>query len=368
MRHQLLPPGRGFVFKETRSLFVAPKSDSQKTIKWLARKLAALLDVDKGTIAADTRLPEGVGLDSVDAMELIMEIEQKFEVNLYDGNLSQEDFLVLLKRYGTVGEMASLIDRLAAGECESPFNECYEIEAVTTDSEDKAGGKITKEIAKAFVKDDSTTYLGSYSSLDDDAAPVLAKHTGTLSLDSIAEISHPALKALSSHVGPVSLCGLKHLTKEQASILATFTSGVEISCGNCEAEVAAILASHPSFRIRDDGVLGEWLLATLGYGDEDNGRDWIDESVKGFLFSECDCWQSDDSEDGKLGSDILDVVTAIKGAGRREVHAVRMGDRDGTSFVFIGTLEDLKQRLAPVAEMEPKKKLSDAAYDEDDED
>jgi acyl carrier protein len=197
-----------------------PKSDSPKTVKWLAKKLAELLDVDKASISGDTRLPEAAVLDSTEALELVMEIEEKFGINFYDGELPQEAFLALLQQHGTVGEMASLIDSIAAGECESPFNSAAPITTLDSEPDDQSGERLDQEIARQFLKDSRSVDLDGFSALDDDAAELLASSRKDLCLDGLIEISAAAAKALIPHTRAVSLQSLQRVSLAAAEFLS----------------------------------------------------------------------------------------------------------------------------------------------------
>lgn len=66
----------------------------------IAEILAEQLDVDKETITADTRIAEDLNADSLDVVELLMAIEDEFEIEIPD-----ED----IETMKTVGDVAEYI-------------------------------------------------------------------------------------------------------------------------------------------------------------------------------------------------------------------------------------------------------------------
>jgi acyl carrier protein len=69
----------------------------------IAQKLAEQLDIDVDTISVDSDIFDDLGADSLDAVELIMALEDEFGLTIDPDDTEQ-----LL----TVGEVADLIDRL----------------------------------------------------------------------------------------------------------------------------------------------------------------------------------------------------------------------------------------------------------------
>jgi acyl carrier protein len=69
----------------------------------IAQKLAEQLDIDVDTISVDSDIFDDLGADSLDAVELIMALEDEFGLTIDPDDAEQ-----LL----TVGEVAELIDRL----------------------------------------------------------------------------------------------------------------------------------------------------------------------------------------------------------------------------------------------------------------
>ncbi|WP_024563410.1 acyl carrier protein [Candidatus Phytoplasma tritici] len=49
--------------------------------------IATQLSLDTSTITLDTRFREDLGLDSLDALELVMEVEKTFQINISDATL-----------------------------------------------------------------------------------------------------------------------------------------------------------------------------------------------------------------------------------------------------------------------------------------
>lgn len=65
--------------------------------------LAAQLDVDEEKITADTNIAEELGADSLDLVELMMSVEEEFDVTI------EEDKVQAFK---TVSDVAAYIDGL----------------------------------------------------------------------------------------------------------------------------------------------------------------------------------------------------------------------------------------------------------------
>jgi acyl carrier protein len=49
--------------------------------------IATKLSLDASTITLDTRFKEDLGMDSLDALELVMEVEKIFQINISDATL-----------------------------------------------------------------------------------------------------------------------------------------------------------------------------------------------------------------------------------------------------------------------------------------
>ena len=52
----------------------------------LQKIIAEVLDVEEDEITMDTRLLEDLGADSLDAVEIIMGIEEEFDIEIQSGN------------------------------------------------------------------------------------------------------------------------------------------------------------------------------------------------------------------------------------------------------------------------------------------
>ena len=74
--------------------------DSFETIR---QKLAIQMDIDPDTIQPETNLFDDLGADSLDAVELIMALEDEFGLTI-----EAED----AEELATVGDAAALVDRL----------------------------------------------------------------------------------------------------------------------------------------------------------------------------------------------------------------------------------------------------------------
>ena len=79
---------------------------------------------------------------------------------------------------------------------------------------------LTLEIAEKFSKDNDSVDLFEFTTLEDAAAKVLAKHEGMLWLSEIKSVSDAAASALSKHKGSLNLIGITTLSKAAASSLA----------------------------------------------------------------------------------------------------------------------------------------------------
>ena len=68
--------------------------------------LASQFEVDASTITADTDIIADLGADSLDLVELIMSLEDEFEISVTDE---------AIYGYKTVGEIMAYIETLIAG-------------------------------------------------------------------------------------------------------------------------------------------------------------------------------------------------------------------------------------------------------------
>jgi acyl carrier protein len=72
----------------------------------IRQKLAALMDVDIDVINAETNIFDDLGADSLDAVELVMALEDEFSLTIEADDV---------ETISTVGDAAALVDRLLAG-------------------------------------------------------------------------------------------------------------------------------------------------------------------------------------------------------------------------------------------------------------
>ncbi|MBT1576782.1 acyl carrier protein ['Elaeagnus angustifolia' witches'-broom phytoplasma] len=64
--------------------------------------ISTQLSLDTSTITLDTRFKEDLGLDSLDALELVMEVEKTFQINISD---------VILQNFKTVQDIVFYITK-----------------------------------------------------------------------------------------------------------------------------------------------------------------------------------------------------------------------------------------------------------------
>ena len=76
-------------------------------LETLQRIIAEVLDVDEEEITADTRLNEDLGADSLDAVEIIMGIEDELGITVPQEELEE-------KNLATVGDILELINDTVA--------------------------------------------------------------------------------------------------------------------------------------------------------------------------------------------------------------------------------------------------------------
>ena len=72
------------------------------TLDTVKEVIAAYLDINVDTIGEQTELVEDLGLDSLDSIELVMEIEEKMGLELADDDMDG---------IKTVGQLADVIER-----------------------------------------------------------------------------------------------------------------------------------------------------------------------------------------------------------------------------------------------------------------
>ena len=86
---------------------------------------------------------------------------------------------------------------------------------------------INLKVANNFVADSSSVNIANASSIDDDAAAVLANFEGELQLDGLIEISEKSAKSLSKHKGwSLTLNGIRQLSVSAAESLACYHGGI----------------------------------------------------------------------------------------------------------------------------------------------
>jgi hypothetical protein len=86
---------------------------------------------------------------------------------------------------------------------------------------------LTRKIAEQFLAEGNSVNLSDFSSMEDAASQVLAKHSEGLWLDGLASLSDNAAKALGKHKGEdLSLNGLTSLSDTATQALSRHASGV----------------------------------------------------------------------------------------------------------------------------------------------
>lgn len=74
------------------------------TLDIVREVIANYLNIDPATIGDSTQLVEDLGMDSLDSIELVMEIEEKLGVEMADDDMDGVK---------TVGQLAEALDRAA---------------------------------------------------------------------------------------------------------------------------------------------------------------------------------------------------------------------------------------------------------------
>ena len=87
---------------------------------------------------------------------------------------------------------------------------------------------LTKEIAEHFIQDNGSVDLSTFTSIQDEAAKVLAQHKRRLDLHGLKQLSDSAAQALSNHKGPIYLVNLTHLSDAAASALANHEGHLQL--------------------------------------------------------------------------------------------------------------------------------------------
>lgn len=108
-------------------------------------------------------------------------------------------------------------------------------EGIDSGSENEFPNHIDLGVAERFLANPDNIDLDSASTIDDNAAEVLAKHQGELFLSGLNELSSATAKALSLHQGAIFLYGLSKLPDDTALSLSGhkgplfISSDIEIS-------------------------------------------------------------------------------------------------------------------------------------------
>lgn len=88
---------------------------------------------------------------------------------------------------------------------------------------------LTREIADKFLKNNASVDLEKFTSIEDDAAKVLAEHNGSLGLRSLKKLSNEAAQSLCEHKGILDLCGLESLSETAAKHLSKHESLLDLT-------------------------------------------------------------------------------------------------------------------------------------------
>jgi acyl carrier protein len=78
----------------------------KNTLETIREILASQLGVNAATITETTTITEDLGADSLDQIELIMEIEEAFGIDMEEDDAA---------RIRTVGDAVAVVDRLKSG-------------------------------------------------------------------------------------------------------------------------------------------------------------------------------------------------------------------------------------------------------------
>jgi hypothetical protein len=87
-------------------------------------------------------------------------------------------------------------------------------------SQEEEAKILTVEIAEQFLKNNHSVALSEFTTIEDYAACVLARHKGEIWLNGLKSLSDAAARLLSEHKGFLSLNGLEFLSDESARALA----------------------------------------------------------------------------------------------------------------------------------------------------
>jgi hypothetical protein len=198
-------------------------------------------------------------------------------------------------------------------------------------------------------------HLNSLVTLTDTSACSLGNHKGNLDLSGVACLSTNSISYLMQHKGEINLESLQELDVDGAKAISAALSHFVLDDDQFSDEVQAILNVHPELRLNSID-LEEWLLAELGFENENEGDDWLSEETTEALEAVADSSYSWDDEDNCwLGSDIGNApfdegFILIMNAWRRVINTVRLYDSRLTQLVFFGDVEEIKSDLQPIIE------------------
>jgi hypothetical protein len=144
---------------------------------------------------------------------------------------------------------------------------------------------LTKQVAEQFIEDCGKFDLSTYTSIQDDAAKVLALHKRRLDLHGLKTLSDSAALALSKHKGPIYLVNVTHLSDSAASALACHEGHLqlwglsEISDAGLSAMSARYDRGHCHWSATLTKRLKNLAKAALPQSDENCPVEWVNDSV-----------------------------------------------------------------------------------------
>ena len=144
---------------------------------------------------------------------------------------------------------------------------------------------LTKQVAKKFIKGSGKVDLSTYTSIEDDAAEVLALHKRRLDLHGLKKLSDSAALALSKHKGPIYLVNLTHLSDAAASALACHEGHLQLwgLCEISDAGLSAMSARYDRGHCHWSATLTKRLKhsarTSLPQSDENCPAEWVDDAV-----------------------------------------------------------------------------------------
>jgi hypothetical protein len=144
---------------------------------------------------------------------------------------------------------------------------------------------LTKQVAEEFIKGSGKVDLSTYTSIEDDAAEVLALHKRRLDLHGLKTLSDSSALALSKHKGPIYLVNLTHLSDSAASALACHEGHLqlwglsEISDAGLSAMSARYDRGHCHWSATLTKRLKHLARTVLPKSDENCPPEWVDDAV-----------------------------------------------------------------------------------------